>query len=276
MAPPSATAAASCSAPGRRPRSVASPARTTTIPSVDVSAALSPPRRTAEPPLAAAAASCSGAASAPAGRAASVTGRAGRRTGGAAVVVAVAAGAGFPAEEWCEPAQPAATRTAAARKTARTGTKDAEARMNGRSRLVREQRADVAVEGGAVAAREHGGRERPDRRRARDVPGQGDLAEGVPPPEHGARAPRGLGDREHPVQDDVEAVAVLALADDRRPRGDLLAAHLLGELEQPLAGDPGEERRAGELVHRRGDEAWAHSSSSTRVWSGPRIASSSA
>ncbi len=54
--------------------------------------------------------------------------------------------------------------------------------------------------------------------------------------------------REHPGEDDVEALARLALADDRGAGSDLLAHHLLGELPERLSGQAGEQLDAGELV----------------------------
>src|SRR5581483_5561429 len=63
---------------------------------------------------------------------------------------------------------------------------------------------------------------------------------------------RAVRDREHAAEDDVEAVARLALAHERRSRRDLLALHSLRELREHLAGKPGEELDARELVLGRG------------------------
>src|SRR3979490_2429881 len=78
-------------------------------------------------------------------------------------------------------------------------------------------------------------RQRPHRRGARDVHRERDLAEVVAGPQDAPRAERRLAYREHPAQHHVEALAAVALADDRLARRDLLAAHAGGELRQLLS-----------------------------------------
>src|SRR5690348_12916543 len=110
-----------------------------------------------------------------------------------------------------------------------------------------EQRPYKLVERLAVAARDHGRRQRSDRRGSRDVHRQRDLAEVVAGPEDASRAHRALADDQHPGEDDVKALAALAF-DDRRLAGrDLLAVHPARELHQPLARQLGKERAAVQL-----------------------------
>lgn len=75
------------------------------------------------------------------------------------------------------------------------------------------------------------------------------LAEVVAGPENRPRSQTALlGHCEDAVQDHVEAIALVALDDGRLARGDLLAAHPLRELSEPLAGQLREQRDLRELV----------------------------
>ena len=62
---------------------------------------------------------------------------------------------------------------------------------------------------------------------------------------------------EEPGEDDVEAVARLALADDGLSGRHVLALHPPGERHELLAGQAGEELDAGQLVDGRGNVARA-------------------
>ena len=73
-----------------------------------------------------------------------------------------------------------------------------------------------------------------------------DRPQDVPP------AHRAVRDRQHPGEDDVEAVALLALAHDRGTRCDLLALHLLRQLRERLAREAREQLDPRELVRCRG------------------------
>src|SRR5205807_5974339 len=112
---------------------------------------------------------------------------------------------------------------------------------------VREQRPDELVERLAVAAGHRRLRQRTHRCSAGHVHGQRDLAEVVAGPQDTPRAERGLTDREHPGQDDVEAVAVLSFLDHGAAGRYLLTAHLLSEPDQRLAGELGEQADALQL-----------------------------
>ena len=61
-----------------------------------------------------------------------------------------------------------------------------------------------------------------------------------------------------PGDQHVEAVAGLALADERRARRDLFAAHPVGELGERLAGQSREQPDARELGHGRGNVPRRH------------------
>ena len=65
---------------------------------------------------------------------------------------------------------------------------------------------------------------------------QGDLAEIVARSQYALSAAAPLADREHPVEDDVEAVAGLSLRDDARARRDLFPCHVLCKAGKRLAG----------------------------------------
>src|SRR5439155_2946634 len=104
----------------------------------------------------------------------------------------------------------------------------------------------------AITACGESRRDRADRRGARHVHRQRDLAEVVAgtqdlPGPHDAR-----GHREHAREDDVEAVAPVALSDDRPTGRDLLALHAPPQLHERLARKPGEELDPRELVVRGG------------------------
>src|SRR5581483_8454739 len=114
--------------------------------------------------------------------------------------------------------------------------------------IVCEERADELVERRAIAAGERRRRHRSHRGGPRDVHRERNLAEVVAGTQHTARPERFLGDREHPGEDDEEPVGVVALADDRGPRRELLPPHPRGQQRERLAGQLGEQRDARELV----------------------------
>src|SRR5207248_1378360 len=125
-----------------------------------------------------------------------------------------------------------------------------------RGSVVGEEWADELVEDRLVAAGHRAGRQRADRRRARDVHRKGHLAEVVAGPEHPPWAELAeVRDGEEPVEHDVEPISLLALDHGRLPDRYLLSPHLLGELRHQLAGQRGEQRDLRELVG-RGGGAW--------------------
>src|SRR5439155_4800665 len=87
-----------------------------------------------------------------------------------------------------------------------------------------------------------------------------DLAEVLAGAQDAPTAERVLRDGRNPGEEDVEAVAVLALADDGRTGGDLVSLHQLSELRQGLAGELREETDTRELGHARRDVSGAHGS----------------
>src|SRR6266508_4696818 len=88
------------------------------------------------------------------------------------------------------------------------------------------------VERRLVAARDDGGRQRADVCGTRNVHRARDLAEVVAGPQHPPRHRAEVRDREHAVQDDVEAIPLLALDDGRLAARDFLAAHPLRKLDE--------------------------------------------
>ena len=110
-----------------------------------------------------------------------------------------------------------------------------------------------------VAAGDGARRERAHVRRSRDVHRERHLAEVVARPKHPPRHRAEIRDREHAVQDHVEAVALLALHDRRLAAADVLAPHLLREL-RPAA--PREAPRAARSATAR--PAWRVRASGSR------------
>src|SRR5258707_368469 len=82
----------------------------------------------------------------------------------------------------------------------------------------------------------------------RHVHRESHLGEVVARAQDVAPSHRGVRHREHPREKDVEAVARIAFANNRRSRCDLVAFHPLCELHQGLAGKTGEELDAGKLM----------------------------
>ena len=113
--------------------------------------------------------------------------------------------------------------------------------------VVREQRPEELVERLLVAARDGGRGEGPNVRSSRDVHRQRDLAEVVARPQDPPRHRPEVRDREHPVEDDVEAVAGLALDDGASPPGTSsrrmrFASSLSSPREAPPAARSGKAR----------------------------------
>src|SRR3982750_2379176 len=113
--------------------------------------------------------------------------------------------------------------------------------------VVGEEWTDELLERLAVAGRDDTRRDRRHSCGPRNPHRRRDLTEVVAGPQHPARAQRVL-DREHPGEDDIEAVALLAFAHDDRPRRDLLALHSLAEPHERLARQPREQPNALQLV----------------------------
>src|SRR5262249_43350761 len=75
-----------------------------------------------------------------------------------------------------------------------------------------------------------------------------DLPEVVAGTEHAARAEVALADGEHAGEDDVEAVAGVALAHEHGAGRDLFPLHASREPAEDLAREPGKQLDAGEPV----------------------------
>src|ERR671931_2708978 len=91
--------------------------------------------------------------------------------------------------------------------------------------VVGEDRPDEFVEGLSVATGKRHRGEGANRGRARHVHRHRDLAELIGGPHHPESPAAFLAHRQHAAEDDVKAVALLALGHNRRPRPNLLARH---------------------------------------------------
>src|SRR4051794_20550985 len=81
--------------------------------------------------------------------------------------------------------------------------------------IVREQRTEELVEGLSVTRCDDSGRDRGDRRGARHGHRQRDLAEVIARPQQIALSHDLVRPREHAGEDHIEAIALVALPDDR-------------------------------------------------------------
>src|SRR5688572_32044848 len=130
-----------------------------------------------------------------------------------------------------------------------------------------EERAQVLVERGPVAAGERRRGQRRDGGRARHIHGERDLAEIVARPEHPLRPElAAVADREQPPQDDVEVVAFLVLQDDGVAGPDLASAHVVRKLRQLLAGQLLQQPDLRELGHSGGRESRHPAGYCCRPW----------
>jgi 8-oxo-dGTP diphosphatase len=117
--------------------------------------------------------------------------------------------------------------------------------------ILAEERAEELVERLTVAAPDHARRHRRHRRSPRDIHGERDLAEVLPGAEDPPATEGALRDRGQSREKDVEALAIVSLADDRGPGRHLVPAHAVRELRQRLAWKLGEEADARQLRHAR-------------------------